>query len=105
MLKSLVIIICILFTSCNMREVKNSPETIINITVQHNQEILLNGEPVVIADISQKLIEFKLNDTINKRKLYVTHLNVAKNTDADLVMDIKQELRKAKLLKLHYTTY
>ncbi len=104
MLRNLLIVICIFFSSCALREVKNSPETKINITVKQNQEVLLNGKPIVVEEICRKLINFRSNDTINKKGLYVIHLDVDENTNSDIVTDIKQQLRKANMLRLEYSS-
>ncbi len=103
MMKNLLIIFCVILTSCTIKEVKNS-ESKINITVTQNQEVLLNGKTINIVDISQKLIDIKSCDTISKEVHYIIHLNVAKNTDKDIVTDIKQQLRKANMLKLKYSS-
>lgn len=103
-MKNLIIIFCILLTSCTMKEVKKTPETKINIQVKHNTEVLLNGDRVTIEEIAPKLLEIKSNDTINERELYVVYLDVDTNTNADVVMGVKQQLRKANMLKIKQST-
>ncbi|PXY02047.1 hypothetical protein DF185_05225 [Marinifilum breve] len=101
-MRNLLIIFCIILTSCQLREVKNTSETRITIEVKQNKEILLDGKAVEIKDIHQKLIDYKSSDKRNKKDKYLIELKVYGETKMGVIMEIKQELRKANMLKLEY---
>ncbi len=52
-----------------------------------------------------EFIEFEVNKISPKeRKYFTTSLKVDANTNMGIVMDVKQELRKANALKINYST-
>ncbi len=102
-MKNLLIISCFFLTFCTPKEVTTN-ETAINIDVNQNHEVFLNGQLINLEDISQKLIDITSNDTINKTDHYIINLSVDKSINNELITDIKQQLRKAHMLKLKFST-
>ncbi len=76
----------------------------IKIEVTQNQNVLLNGEPIKIEDISDKLISIKSSDGTNKADRYVIQIDVHNKTKMEMVTAIKQQLRKANMLKIEYSS-
>lgn len=100
-MRNLLISILLLLTSCSYREVKNTDHSKINIEINNENEVRINGDLVAIDDLEQKLIHLKSKDTI-KDENYTIFLDFDKNLDNEMVTTIKMQLRKANLLHIEY---
>lgn len=101
MRKLVFILGCILLTSCLIKEVKKTQPRI-EIKINANQEVFLNGENVVLEDISKKILSITSNDTVNDAKYYVICLDIDEDVNVSTVTEIKQEVRKGKVLRVEY---
>ena len=101
-MRNLIIIVgCILFTSCSIKEVKRTQPTI-EIKINASQEVLLNGKTVVLEDISKKILSITSHDTINDTKYYTICFDIDEDASISTVTEVKQEVRKGNVLRIEY---
>ena len=101
-MRNLIIILgCIFFTSCQIKEAKITQPRI-EIKINASQQILLNGETVVLKDINKKILSITSNDTINDAKHYIICFDIDKNVSTSTITEVKQEVRKGKVLRIEY---